>query len=372
MYGPPPPLPLYRRRLSSGDPASNPDIWIDVEALVWWSKNQPLSVPVVTTGPAAQGSNAGAIGAPGTTSLNQPLNYGAGGGVRFNMGGWFTPDHIWGMEGSLFTVGRVNAGFGVSDHSGTGAYVINEPVVGAPFITQVSAPGLESGAVSVNSTSEFQGGDINGVFNLLRRDGWTVSLTGGFRYLELHETLSIVANSNLFTSTTYTDNAGNTLVTAPPGSSVTVVDQFNTRNEFYGGQVGMKFQYMANRWSVSGVTSLALGDTHEVITVNGYTNVYPINGQPVTLAGGNYATLQTGSYATNRFAVAPAFQCNVGYQFTPFLRGTLGYSFMFLSNVARPGNQIDNTYDGVVHPLVPMINTSYWTQGINIGIQITF
>jgi hypothetical protein len=92
----------------------------------------------------------------------------------------------------------------------------------------------------------------------------------------------------------------------------------------------------------------------------------------VTLAGGNYATLQTGSYGTNKFAVSPALQCNVGYQFTPCIRATIGYNFMFLSNVVRPGNQIDNTYDGIVHPLVPMVNTSYWTQGINLGLRVTF
>jgi hypothetical protein len=339
---------------------------------VWWAKSQPLSVPVVTTGPASQGANAGGLGVPGTVNLNQSLNYGAMGGVRVTLGGWVEQSHTWGIEGDLLSLGRADSGFSVYDRSGTGATVINEPVNGAPFSTQVSAPGVETGGVDVHTSTEFWGAGINGVFNLYRQNGLTVGLTAGFRYYQLDETLDITGNSALFTTATYTDNLGNTLATAPPGSTVTVVDQFGVRNQFYGGQVGMKFQYVLDRWSFNGSGSLAVGGTHETVTVNGFTNVYPINGAPVYLNGGNYATLQNGVWSSNHFAVAPAMTLGVGYQITPFIRATVGYNFLFLSSVARPGNQIDNTYDGVVHPLVPMRNSTYWTQGLNLGLHISF
>lgn len=371
--GPPPPV-MYRRRpiAYTGDPASNPNLWMTFDALVWWSKNQPLSVPVVTTGPGSQGSTAGALGAPGTTSLNQPLRYGGTGGIWVTVGGWFDQDHRFGLEGELFSLGQQSTGFSVYDRSGNGNFVINEPVSGAPFSTQVSAPGVETGGVNVHTTSELWGGGFNGLFNVFRRDGLTVSLMGGFRYLELEEHLNIVANSALFTQTTYTDNMGNTLASAPAGSTVTVVDQFGVRNEFYGGQIGVRFQYMMGRWSFSGTETLAIGATHESVTINGATNVYPVNSAPVYLSGGNYATSQIGHYAVNRFAVNPGVMMNLGYQFTPFIRGTIGYNFLYLSNVMRPGNQIDNTYDGAIHPVVPMKSTSYWSQGLRLGLQVSF
>jgi hypothetical protein len=50
----------------------------------------------------------------------------------------------------------------------------------------------------------------------------------------------------------------------------------------------------------------------------------------------------------------------------------MGYDFIYLSSVLRPGNQIDNTYDGVTHPLVPMKTSGYWTQGLNLGLQFSF
>ena len=192
--------------------------------------------------------------------------------------------------------------------------------------------------------------------------------------MQLDEWINITANSNLFVTTTYTDNMGNVLANAPPGSAVSVVDQFNTHNEFYGGQVGAsRFECMMNRWSFGATGLLAIGGTHETVNVNGFTTVYPVNGPSVPLLGGNYATLQTGHYAIDRFAVAPELRLRRWLSVrTPQLRGTIGYNFLFLSSVARPGNQIDNTYDGVSHPLVPMTSSTFWSQGINMGLQFSF
>ena len=224
-------------------PIGDPQFWVGLEGLVWWSRNQPLSVPVVTTGPASQGGNAGNLNMPGTTSLNGPLDYGAEGGFRMYAGVWFDTAHSIGLDGSFFILGEQSAGFGVVDPTGTGGFVINEPVAGAPFSTQVSAPGVETGAVNVDSCTNLGGGDINLLYNLYRADGWTINILGGYRFVELDESLSINASSNLFTTAVYTDNFGNVLATAPPGSQVVVYDQFDTRNSFNGGQIGTEFQY---------------------------------------------------------------------------------------------------------------------------------
>jgi hypothetical protein len=369
VYQAPPP---YEPRVVLRDPAGDPVFWIGVEGLVWWSKNQPLPLPLVTTGPASQGSTAGNLGEPGTQSLNGSLDYGAEGGVRVYAGGWFDSAHTLGMDGSLFDLGQQSAQFGVSDPSGTGNFVINEPVAGAPFSTQVSAPGLATGDVLVRATSRFGGGDLNLLFNLYRNNGWTVNLLGGYRYLELDESLGITANSTLFTTATFTDNLGNVLVTAPPGSGLLVIDEFRTKNQYNGGQFGAEFQYLWQRFSVNGAVKVALGDTHEVVSINGSTNVFPVNSSPVTLIGGNYATLQIGHYAKDRFAVAPEVLFSLGYQITPWLRGQIGYDLLYLSSVARPANQIDNTYDGAAHPGVPLASSSYWAQGLNLGLQFSF
>jgi hypothetical protein len=368
---PPPAYParvVYGRAIDANDPC----FWIGAEGLIWWTKSQPLSVPIVTTGPASQGANAGALGAPGTTSLTQPLDLGTTGGVRIYLGGWFNTDRTIGMDGSVIILGQNSSHFGVSDASGTGQFVINEPVAGAPFVTQVSAPGLETGFVSVDARSQFGGGDVNMLYNLHRRNGLTVNLLGGFRYLQLDESLSINASSNVFVTTTFVDNFGNVLVSAPPGSNISVGDFFGTHNQFYGGQIGAQVQYPIGRWSINGIGKLAIGGTHEVVNVSGNTNVFPVGGAPVGLGGGNFATIQGGHYAIDRFAFAPELQMNLGFQFTPWMRGTVGYSFLYLSSVARPGNQIDNLFDGVAHPMVPMASSSFWAQGLNLGLHFSY
>jgi hypothetical protein len=355
-----------------GDPAGNPTFWMGAEGLLWWTKNQPLPVPLITTGPASQGDNAGNLGMPGTVSLNGHFASDTTGGLRLFAGGWFDCDHTIGMDGSLFFLARQSSSFGASDPSGNGSFVINEPLVGANFNTQVSAPGVGTGAVTVDATSRFGGADINLLYNACRTCGWTVNLLGGYRYLQLDESIDISSNSTLSGTNTYTDSMGNVLATALPGSTVGVLDHFGTRNQFSGGQVGAEFQYLGNCWFVSGGAKLAIGATHEVISIDGATTIFPPNGFPVNLTGGNFATQQIGRYIRNRFALAPEAQLNVGYQITPCIRAQIGYSFLYLSSVVRPGNQIDNSFDGVTHPGVPFTSSSYWAQGLNLGLQFSF
>jgi hypothetical protein len=92
----------------------------------------------------------------------------------------------------------------------------------------------------------------------------------------------------------------------------------------------------------------------------------------VSLLGGNFASQQIGRYAADRFALAPEAQLNVGYQFLPGLRGQVGYNFLYLTSVARPGNQIDNTFDGLTHPAVPLIGSTYRAQGLTLGLQLSY
>jgi hypothetical protein len=195
---------------------------------------------------------------PGTASLDGPLNYGAAGGVQVFGGVWFKVDHTIGMDGSLFILGQQSAGFSVIDRSVVGNLVINEPVSGSPFNTQASAPGVESGGVAVTATTHFGCADANFLFNLYRGNHWTINLLGGYRYSELDESLNIVADSNLFLATQYTDNMGNVLANAPPDSTVTVLDQFGTRNQFNGGEIGALFQYQWQRLSIRGSAKLGI------------------------------------------------------------------------------------------------------------------
>jgi len=377
---PPPPLPPPGTEYLVGPapavlvPAcpTNPCIWFGMEGLLWWIKSPPLSVPLLTTGPGSLGGSAGALGVAGTESLDSRLDYGVAAGLNLSAGGWFNAARTAGIEGSVFFLQQQNTHFGAFDPSGTGQFVINEPLLGAQFPTQVSAPGEATGSALVSSTSRLWGADINGVCNLVRSDSWTVNLLAGFRYLSLRETIDVSNASSLLNTATFTDTDGN-VTTAPPGSSMSELDSFHTQNDFYGGQIGTGIEYRMGQWFVNGSEKVAFGVTREVVTIDGNTIVNPLNAAPVIYEGGNFTGgTNIGSFGQNRFAVVSDLKLNVGYQLGPLVRAWLGYDFMYWSSVLRPGNQIDNTFDGVTHPVVPMVGSSFWAQGIDLGIQFDF
>ena len=84
----------------------------------------------------------------------------------------------------------------------------------------------------------------------------------------------------------------------------------------------------------------------------------------------------------DEFAVIPELGINLGYDVTPNLRATLGYSFIYWSRVARPGDQIDTnlnltqlppgTLNGIPSPVFDWHVTDVWVQGINAGIDYRF
>jgi hypothetical protein len=346
---------------------------VGVEGLAWWVRDQPLSVPVLTTGPASLGSSAGGLGVPGTTAIRSPLDYGLAAGLRLYGGAWLDAAHTWAVESSVFFLEQRSAGFAAFDPTHTGNFVINEPLAGATFVTQVSAPGFSTGAAAVDTTSRFWGADVNGLYTLYRGDGWEVALLGGFRYLALDESLTVSNSATLLMPVTFNDGPGGGPTTLLPGSAASVVDCFGTHNQFYGGQLGARFEAQLGNWFITAVGKVALGTTHEVITATGNTLVSPTNGPRVLVGLGNYVLdTNAGRYWSYPFTAVPEAQLTVGYQLGAHVRATVGYNFLYWSNVARPGNQIDNVFDGVVRPAVLLASSSFWAQGLTFALQVRY
>src|SRR6185436_10139563 len=88
----------------------------------------------------------------------------------------------------------------------------------------------------------------------------------------------------------------------------------------------------------------------------------------------------------NIFTVVPEAGFNVGYQFTPHIGVQFGYTFLYWSNVVRPGSQVDRTvnptlvptdmsygnFTGPARPGLAPQSTDYWTQGLNVGLTLKF
>ncbi len=92
----------------------------------------------------------------------------------------------------------------------------------------------------------------------------------------------------------------------------------------------------------------------------------------------------SATIAGSRFAVVPELGLNLGYQFTPVIRGFVGYNFIYWSDVVRPGQQIDlnvnRTFQpgsaiprtGATVPGFPFTGTDFWAQGLTVGLEFRF
>jgi hypothetical protein len=358
---------------------------------LWWFKKSPAP-PLVTTTAPVRGSF-GALGNRNTTILFDGSNIESDehSGGRFTAGYWLDDCGDTALEGSFFILGQRSSRFLVA--SSAGFPVLARPFFNANAMKQdvqlTTFPGVARDSISVTAPSRLWGAEGDLRRNLCRGCNYRVDLLGGFRYLELAEGLHLTENSTA--EARFTSQTG---APFPAGSTVLVSDRFDTRNQFYGGQVGFDAEWHAGRWSVDLRTEVALGTMHEAIDVGGNQVITSPGGARQAFLGGLLALPSNiGPHDRDHFAVAPEVGVNVGYQLTPRVRLSAGYNFLYLSNVVRPGDQIDTVLDprlipnfvhlnpteaprpGLVSPPRPVVDpheTDFWAHGVNLSLEFHF
>lgn len=340
-----------------------PRWWIGTEYLMWWLKDQDVPPGLITTGPAGPG--AGAPNVPGTTRLD-PLSYdyGTASGLRVNAGRWLGDEQRFGVEASGFLLERVASGFAVNDPTGT--LVIAQPfftTAGVGGAIPASLPGVFGGGVGIVTDNRFWGSEINMIHaRQTRRAGLSNTLLLGFRYLDLNETLRIASPAINLVPTGL----------GPTGTFSVFNDYWGAHNQFYGGQVGTRFEYQTGRLFINGLAKVGLGSTHQSVTTNGNFAVVPPGGPATVTGGGAYNNAANiGRITQDEFTVVPELQANVGYQLSNGIRTYVGYNFLYWSDVARPGDQID-IVTGPGRPTVPMNRTDFWAHGLNFGLELRY
>lgn len=369
---------------------SAPRFWARGEYLFWWVKGAPLPFPLLTLGDSA---GQGALGQPGTRVLvgGSPLDFDPASGGRFALGAWLDDCERLGIEGNYFFLGRraTDRSFQSDGQgqplsaipffqvgSGAGTNPLFTPTGAGETSTLVSAPGRFAGAAVFDLTTELQGAELNAVGRVYQSDNLTVELLGGFRYLNLREGFTLDTSSP----------------SLPPMTDVFVTrDRFDAHNSFYGGQLGARVEYALGKASLGLAGKVALGTMQEKVSISGALITNDLNGfGPLQVFPGGYLALPSniGSYHTGRFAVVPEATLTVGYWLTARLRASVGYNFLYLSEVARPGNQIDRAINPLQAPAItgnppaPLVGAArpafafrqddFWAQGLNFGLEFRF
>nr|WP_275944984.1 BBP7 family outer membrane beta-barrel protein [Bradyrhizobium sp. dw_411] len=367
-------------------PPPAPVWWTSAEALAWSVKSTPLP-PLLTTftlgSLSATTGFGGALGVPGTTVLSPDhLGYGVFPGGRLTLGRWLDFDPRYGVEASGFGLGSRSAGYSVISGGSPSLRVpfnnvspagLGFPVGSSSFV--LADPGFANGSQFTKSSLQFWGIEGNGLYRVYSKDTLGVSLLAGVRYLDLREGLSIVSTE------VQTGGATN--------GTYIGTDNFSTRNQFVGAQVGVKAQQQFGQFDGSLLAKVALGDNYQSVSINGTSSTTGF-GLPVGVIPGGIFTQSTniGQQSRNQFAVVPEAQVQLGYRVTGAFRIFVGYDFLYINNVVRPGNQIDTTLNlsgnskisgvtpatlvGAARP-APQINGSdFWAQGAKVGASYAF
>jgi hypothetical protein len=366
-------------------PECHERVWLSADYLLWWVRNGPLPVPLVTTGSPLD-AVPGALGQNNTVVLfgNRPLDFGAFSGVRVT--GGFDLGTGWAVEGSYFGLERRVAGFPLNSDP-NGNPLIARPVfdnqAGAPGAYLDALPGVLAGGVAVSARTQLQGYELNLAVELYQTPSMSLDLLAGFRTLELNEDLRVTDNVAALVPGVLTFLAG----PADPPNSLTILDRFHTYNRFYGGQVGGRAAWHGD-WIDLGVTGkLALGSTQRLALIDGFTNLNTPGMSPTTNVGGILVQpSNSGRFFQSSFGVIPEFGLDAGCWLTSQLRVSLGYEFLYWSRVARPGNQIDTNVNpaqvprdpnfgnglGDARPAFQFRQNTFWAQGFHLGLGFQY
>jgi hypothetical protein len=378
--------------------------------LHWWTKNDTLRNTLITTDTAPDlGTDFGAFGQPNTAILagGAGLHQGPMNGIRGTFGvapECFVPVEITGW----WAHARKNTTFtSTSTTDPTGSVPVGSPELGravfsldpAVFTESVylaSFPGLAFGQVGILSYTNFFGGDIN--FYALHlcggvdQHGPIVDLTCGARFGGLNEGLDIFNRI-----TAVSDVLPVSFLGAPFGTGNTTasVDSWRTRNQFYGGMIGLRTCYSLSCLNVELKADFGAGMNEEVLSVWGTSyhffppvGVQPIQNTPPAVAFGGVQAVpsNSGQFKKRRFSTLSDLGITLEVPCCDWLALAVGYDFMLWTQVARPGAQLSRFIDtrqvptdiGFVPGFVatsppPVFNQSnFYAHGLTLSLSFNY
>jgi hypothetical protein len=343
---------------------------LGAEGLVWWFRSSPTPVPLIADG---------LLDEPDTHVLlgGGSVDTGSNGGFRINAGYGLSARSA--LEANFFYFPRRSTSSGTASNLGSGDLILPyvDATTGQESGTEISLEPVYRGTANVEYSNELMGAEVNGAWSLAPAGSAQLDVIGGFRWLRLNEKYAFTTSSPY--NPPFPQDIWNTS------------DNFDTTNNFYGLQAGLRARVDRGNFFAAGTAKVALGAMSQKVDIDGslVTNDYTDFGPTVTYPGAYFALpTNMGSHTRTQFAAVPEVNVNVGWRMTPSATLTLGYSFLYVSNVVRPGNQINRNINwtqttaytedpnakltGPAQPQFQYNDSSFWAQGVNLGLAVRF
>jgi hypothetical protein len=326
---------------ASGQPIYGNRAWVGVEYLRWELECTDLP-PLVTAGPDTEPlDEVGQLDNPTTEILFGDEEVGGDWrrGYRIYAGYWLDDCGCCAIVGDYFRMCDDDFDFEAGDTPGL---IITRPFfnteTGEDDTQLVSVPDELSGTVEIEGGDDFEGAGI-----AVQRNVWCccnpcgpssmVNLLGGYRHYRYDSDLVITENLLVLPNTT------SPLV---PGTTIFLQDEFRTRNEFHGGEVGLQGLVQPSWWWIDGLAKFSIGSHHREVTIDGETiNTVP-NAGTAEFEGGLLTSEVTniGDYSDTTLAIIPEFRLGVGGHIWKGISVRAGYNLILWNAVAQAGNQL--------------------------------
>jgi hypothetical protein len=337
---------------------------------MWWAKGTPLPPLVTTSLPGTPQGNAGVLGLGSTSVLfgNEVGGNKMQGGGRVTAGIWLDPDHNVAAGGRFFGTGGDTTRFA---QASTGNPILARPFFNAQLGIQdaliVAFPGFNQGSINAHlTTNNIIGAEAFGEIMMSRDCRRRIDLVGGYQFFRMDDWLQISSTSTI-------TQAGNPLA----GLRQDVTDRFSTRNQFHGGEFGLRGRMARGQWSLNLLGQIAIGNMNQQVTIDGSTTTTFLGASITDDRGLLAQPSNIGTFERNRFAYIPQLIGNLHYHVNPNLSFHIGYNIMWISDVALSADQIDPVVNlgqpgGPARPAFAFDDREYWLQGINWGLNWDF
>lgn len=359
--------------------AGGPDcFYFDLELLYLYGRSMPTATPLLAAGPIGSTGRPGVEDGVRVLFGDSNVNFGPQASLRGTMGIW-DKNRCWGIE----TVGFLTEQRAeVNQFQGpiTGRTVLARPnfnvLTGVPDSVLISSPPQFGGSAGTYTNSRAGGVELNLLRNWAYYDKFKFNTLAGFRWFSLNEQMRVDSTSTL-TDVNPAD---------PPIADIT--DLIVTRNNFYGFNFGFQSELRWNRWFVDQTAKIGVGFTHQQIETSGQTRVQVGPDTRTDPYGAYILEPNSGNFSDNEFAILPEYNIKLGYQWTQRFSTFIGYDVIYISSVARPGEQfnpninptllpISQNYNpqfpfGPPQPSMPFDKSEYWLQGFQFGMSLRY
>jgi len=358
--------------------------WLDASYMHWWTNGNAVPALVTTNATVPPRPQAGVLGTGDTAVLlgDDELDEGRRSGVALTLGGWLDEHQTLAIQATWLYAGDPSDQLDASWES-PGVPVLARPFFNAATHQEdaqlVAYPDVVAGVTTADSNSYLQS------FEALVRSNWRrgsrgrIDVLGGYRYLGFREGLRLEEHLVLL------DPGG----VAQIGTTIDLFDQFHTRNDFHGGEMGLLTSFHRGPVVLDMATKLGLGNVFRELVSDGSTYVQtPAGGRATTPGGLLTLPSNMGTYRDDAFAVLPELDVKARWQLTDSLSVSVGYHLLFLTEVYRTGRQIDRSIDasqlpGALpvndttaadqhHPLPILSSSTLRAQGLTVGVGLTY